>query len=301
MLNTITEPRGSRALPELRSRTHQALDQKVQQRPELQNLDRTRLSDELLNDVQRAAQAQDPGANLDSLLDAVTQNFADRKAEEAGPAEEQPKKKVDVEWLPEVNPGEIMQPQGYTGQLVYKESKEQPKTEGINKAAKSGKRPPSPSATASKPNSPVGGTSKNQSNSTVNTTGDNKSDTVELTAESAQMAQKMQQSGMQSKGLEKAAEQKGGKPEERVDVHMPALGMTQLVDVTPAGQLGSNKVLGTYRKLDDMPAWNGAILRKRTGKEFADDYKRRVESGEQVPKLTEEQLEKLRNPVATDK
>ncbi len=82
---------------------------------------------------------------------------------------------------------------------------------------------------------------------------------------------------------------------------MPTARVTQLVDVRPGGQLAADGVLGTYRKLDDMPSFNGALLRKRTGKEMVQDYNEKRERGEKVDPLTEEQQQKLLNPVATPK
>lgn len=307
-----TEVRGARANPELRTRATQALQQTAQQRPqlasELQN-DQSKLSEELLDEVGKAGQAQGTD-NLDSLLGAMAQNFMDRKAEEAKPGQDskEDKKKMEVEWAPDVRPGELMQPQGYTGQLIYKESKDQPKDEGVKPAGKAGKAGKSAAqpgkgpaaAGGAKPAAPVG--ANNSSKKTGDDQNSKSDDTVELTAESQQMAQKMQQGGMKPNGVDSKGDKQGGaKGEERVDVFMPAAGMTQIVDVSSPGKLGPDGILGTYRKLDDMPSFNGAILRKRTGKEMLQEYNQRRERGEKLDPLTEEQQQKLINPVATSK
>ena len=303
-----TEVSKVRAHPELRTRATQVLQQTAQRLPqlnsELQN-DRTKMSDELMDEVGKAVQTQGSD-NLDALLGAVTQNFVDRKVQEAGPAEEAKNKpkKMDVEWAPEVRAGEIMPPQGYTGQLIFKESKEQPKDEAVQPAGKAGKGANAGAARpgAARPASPS--TGANPSSKKANSPSDDQSksdDTVELTAESQKMAQKMQQGGMKPTGMDSNGNKKGAKAEERIDVLMPAAGVTQLVDVRPGGQLAADGVLGTYRKLDDMPAFNGAILRKRTGKEIVQEHNEKLERGEKVAPLTEEQKQKLMNPVATDK
>lgn len=302
-LAIATEVRGVRANPDLRSRASQVLQQTAQQRPqinaELQN-DRTKMSDELMDEVDKAMQTQGSGNNLDALLGAVTQNFMDRKAEEAGPAggaKDKPKK-MDVEWAPEVRAGEIMPPQGYTGQLIFKESKDQPKDDAVRPADKAGKASPAGAANAAKPG--AANSSKKDNSATDNQS--KSDDTVELTAESQKMAQQMQQGGMKPTGMDSNGDKKGGaKAEERVDVLMPTAGVTQLVDVRPGGQLAADGVLGTYRKLDDMPSFNGAFLRKRTGKEMVQEYNEKRERGEKVDPLTEEQQQKLLNPVATHK
>lgn len=307
-----TEVRGARANPELRTRTNQVLEKTAQQRPnlppELQN-DRTRLSDELLDEVDKAMQTQ-PSTDMDSLLSAVTENFMNRKAEEAAPAQgdEEKRKKVDIEWAPEVRPGQLMAPQGYTGQLIYRESKD-PSPEGAvqptgasgkkSKATRTGNRPGPVSRTpnAGKP----GGSPDSKGGSQAKAQDQKPGDTVELTAEGQKTAEKLKNGGMKSAGLDKAANSQGGKPEERVDVFMPAAGVTQIVEVRPGGQLAADGVLGTYRKLDDMPAFNGAILRKHTGKELVNELREKQKQGEKVPELTADQVDKLRNPVATEK
>lgn len=288
-----TEFRGARSNPELRSRANQVLQQAAQQRPQLdleQNKEQTKLSDEFLDEVSHAVQTGG-GENLEALLGAMSQTFVERQAEKAGPGQESKgqEKKMEVEWAPEVRPGEIMAPEGYTGQLIFKESKEQPKEEGVKPAGKAGK--------GAKAKSPVGSGS-----SAPKKTNDNQSksdDTVELTAESQKMAQKMQQGGMQPAGVDaKGGKHGGAKADERVDVFMPTSGVTQLVDVSAAGQLRPDGLLGTYRKLDNMPSFNGAILRKRTGKEIVEEHNTRRERGEKVDPLPDDQ-QKLMNPVAT--
>lgn len=258
-----TTLQGARSNPELRTRATQALQQTAQQKLDLPQ-EQTNSSDEFLDELSKAAQSR-PGDGLEALLSAVTQNFVDRKA---GEAEQDQQKKMEVEWAPEVRPGEIMAPQGYTGQLIYKESKDQPKT---NKLAAT----PSPKKPGNKQTRP--------------------DDSVELTAESQKMTHKMQQGGMQPAGMNS----KVAKPEERVDVFMPTAGVTQLVEVSPAGQLRADGLLGTYRKLDDMPSFNGAILRKRTGKELLEENRAQLQRGEKVDPLSQVQQQQLLNPIAT--
>lgn len=276
----LTPLQAARTNPELRNRATQVLQQTAQGRLDLPK-EQTKISDEFLDELSKTTQ-NPPDHNLDALLNAVTQNFVDRKAGEAQDSPDQ--KKMEVEWAPEVRPGEIMAPQGYTGQLIYKESKEQPKDQAIQPAAKA--KP----AASSNPGSKKTDQAKQPKSN----------DTVELTAESQKMAQKMQQGGMQPAGVDsKGGKQGGAKPEERVDVFMPTAGVTQLVEVSQAGQLRSDGLLGTYRKLDDMPSFNGAYLRKRTGKEVVEDHNARRQQGQTVEPLTQAQQQQLLNPVAT--
>ncbi|MBS2039817.1 hypothetical protein JST97_32835 [bacterium] len=280
-----TELKNARIQPELRTRATQALQQTVAQRPEIQQ-EQTKISDELMDEVGNALQTQ-AGANLDALLSAVTQNFLERKAEEAGSAQDSKAegKKMEVEWAPEVRPGEIMAPQGYTGQLIFKEGQKQPGPNALQEPSKVGK-----SAKAAGSPQSAGDPSKRSA------------DTVQLTAESQKITQKMQSAGMKPAGLDSKGEKPGGaKAEERVDVFMPTFGLTQLVDVSSAGKLAPDGILGTYQRLDNMPCFNGAFFKKRTGKEFMDEYNKRRQSGEQIEPLSQEQKNRLLNPVATDK
>jgi hypothetical protein len=307
--------------PELRARTQQVLQTQAQQRlQEAPGLlgDQTQLSDELVNEVGQALQSSSvDNNNFDAMLQGLAANFLDRKVEEGGGAggaegNNDGKKEQKAEWNPEARRGQVIEPAGRIGEVTIKEEDNRKKGGKVGQAGKGAKgkglgNAPTP------PQAPVPGqVNPAQASKSGQKTGKDKQrdgqgqedDKIELTPESQAMAAQMQQQGMRSPGIDPAQgtaenKNKGGGGDSKFDVHASNQGFIQSVDVRGAGPVKGGDVLMTYRKLDDMPSGLFANLKRKTGDEGVDDYRKRVEKGEQVPELTAEQKRQLLNPVAT--
>lgn len=313
----ISPVAGFKQSPELRSRTQQILQRTAEQRPnmppELRD-DQTQMSDELVGEVGKTLQSQGdvPEGNLDAMIAAVAQNFMDRKIEQPGAAEgagdSKAQKQKKAEWDPAVKAGSVIPPQGRIGEITIKEEDKKPTDKKPDKAGKPGQPGQAPAAgkgvatggAGAKVGSAQPG-AQTQKNAKAPSGQDQRQDgeTVEFSPESQQMAQKMQAQGMKTPGLNPNDKSQGGKGDQKMDVLMPSAGVTQAVKVREAGPIEDGGVLMSYRKLDDLPSGSVAILKDKKGPEAVEEYRERLQRGEKLPQLSEEQMRQLKSPVAT--
>lgn len=316
--------------PEVRTQTRQFVQQALEQRqPQAAGqIDQNKLSDELLDEIGKAG-VVDPsaaGGNLDSLLGALGQNFMDQKvgqAEAGAGAQEQskePKKEKIVDWTPKVRKGEIIGAHAPIGDVVVRE-----RTVGGAEEGQKGKQPQGKAGQAA---GKVGGVGKatgaaapagksgaapavgpkppaDQNNEDKDDKG---TDTVNLSPESQQMAQKLQGQGAQVPGVtdnQKSSgdskNQSGEKIVQQGEITTRCGGVSQTIDVEGAGRLGEGSFLRVYKKLDDMPDDLMVGFKNKTGEEAVEDYNKKLHKGEVSKPLTANQLEQLRFPTGGQK
>jgi hypothetical protein len=297
--------------PELRSRTQQVLQQ-TNLPPELKT-DQAQLSDEIVGEVGKTLETNGnvPGGNVDSLIAGIAQNFAERKIQPAAGAEaagdSKPQKEKKMEWNPAVQAGTVIPPQGRIGEITIKEEDKKPGDDKPNnKKGKPAQPGQAPAATKGGNGAPKVGAAQPAANAQKNNKAAGGEDmpqdgeTVQLSPESQQMAQKMQSQGMNTPGLNPNDKTGGGaKGDKKMDVLMPSQGVTQAVNVRDAGPVKGGDIIMRYRKLDDLPSGTVAILKDKKGGDAVDEFKAKQQRGEQTPQLSEEQMRQLKNPVAT--
>lgn len=324
-----------RSQPEVKQQTRQFVQQAIEQRrPENPGqVDQNRLSEELLEEVGKSAKADslDPNDSqgLNALLGALSENFLEQRlgpeeGSQAGGQQEGKKERI-VDWNPKVKKGEIIGAHDPIGDIVVRE-RSQPGSQGAGQGRGSGKnkgaggsgaaRPPQavpPNQKAQTPQSVHPGAQAGKANHGPKNDQEQNSgtqtDDVQLSSESQQMAQQMAQQGLQVPGVtDNQKAQNATKPDssgerivEQGEVTTRCGGVSQTVDVTPAGRLQPGDYLRTYRKLDDIPDDLTVGFKRKTGEEAVEEYKQKQERGEVARPLTVQQLEQLRHPTGNEK
>lgn len=305
--------------PQVRERTHQVLQQTVQQRPDLSPellKDHSKISDEFMDEVGKIGETQGYDPNM---LSALAGNFLDQKANQDPPSEEtkkpakvedkKPKVSVEAKWDPMIRAGETIPKQGKIGEVHSKITSEPAEEEKKADKAKGGSTPSkiqAPQAAAAGQKSAANAPKNNDQSKD-----DEKEEKVEFSQESKEMLNQMHSQGMKSPGLDpsqsntgneaKPVGKGGGKrsvSEKTDEVFMPSQGVTQAAKVRERGQIKNGDVILTYRKLDDLPSGSVAILKGKTGKEGLEEYSKRIQEGEKIPELTKEQQRQLLDPIA---
>lgn len=140
---------------------------------------------------------------------------------------------------------------------------------------------------------------------------DQESDKVELSDETKQAAQSMQNQGVQQpQPLQQAAQGKktGDSGEGSYDVITRATGATQTVQTAPAGDLSTVSSFRTFQKLDDSPLLAHATLHRRKGGDVAGEVEQNQQAqaagqprqvGSPSEAADPQLMQKLRSPVAT--
>lgn len=285
----ITTPANAlKQSPQVRERTHQVLQQTAQQRadlgPELLK-DQSKISDEFLDEVGKIGEVQGYDPNM---LSALAGNFLDQKAEQ-GESQKvgAPKKTTEAKWDPQIRSGEVIPPQGKIGEVTTKtttEPNDENKKTGKTKTAKA---PPKVQSTQPSPHAKKNANEKKDD------------EKVEFSQETREMLNKMQAQGMKTPQALDQSKGKDGQSGEKTDeVFMPSQGVTQAVKVRDRGEIKNGDVITTYRKLDGLPSGSVAILKAKTGKEGLDEYNKRIQGGEKIPQLNQEQQRQLLNPIA---
>ena len=324
--------------PQIREHTTQVLQQTAQQRQNLpQELtDNTKLSDEFVDEIGKISETQgyDPnmlaalaGNFLDQKANGQGGGGDGQEAGEAKKAEKAGEKKkplttVEAKWDPQIRPGEVIPRQGKIGEVhskitTHPADEDEKKDDKKADKAKNNKAPnkvqaPQASGGAQK----TGGANqapKTEENDNVKN--DEKDEKVEFSQESKEMLNQMHSQGMKTPGLDPnggpssdakpvgEAKGPGGakKPtvrEKTQELFMPSEGLTQAVKVHEPGKIKNGEVILTYRKLDDLPSGNVALMKNKTGKEGLQEYHKRIQQGEKLPELSKEQQRQLLDPIA---
>lgn len=262
-------------------------------------LDTSRISDQA---IQEMGEAQDRGMPFKDRVISALQEMFDEKVKENPEAgsqgKPQPKTEKTMEFTPTTYPGEVMPGRDVIGHAEVKEKKVEEPGEARAAAGPKAKQTANP---AVPPASDTKGGTKN---------GDGKSeeqekDRVELSAESAQMAARMRNSGVEvPQSLEsdkggtpevKGPEQGGEKTVFSGEVRTRATGWTQSVDVHPGGEVQKGQSLRTFQKLDNLPMLDHATLHRGEGKANAKEQEKAAQEGRGGGDATT--VEALRNPV----
>ncbi|MCA9794998.1 MAG: hypothetical protein KC910_24485 [Candidatus Eremiobacteraeota bacterium] len=262
-------------------------------------LDTSRISDQAIEEM---GEAQAKGTSFKDRVVSALQEMFDEKVKENPEAASQGKPRAKTEKTMEFTPttfrGEVMPGRDVIGHAEIKEKKVEEPGQARATAGPKAKQPGSPAVP------PIGeGKAGNKSG---HKSDDQDKDRVELSAESAQMAARMRNSGAEvPQALESG---KGGTPEVKGPeqggektifsgaVRTRATGWTQSVDVHPGGQVQKGQPLRTFQKLDNLPMLDHATLHRGEGKANAKEQEKAAREGKGGGDATT--VEALRNPVA---